>query len=114
MATTKELIEGLDNKIDKHIIDTADHEARMAAIERHMEKLTEAVVMIAKVEEKINVLEERREEQHERINRISLKTDDMAKDISSLVEKVNLGMKVSWLVIAVFITAIATQIGLPT
>jgi len=115
MATTNakiaQLVENLDNKLDQHIVDTADHETRMASMEKHMERLTEAVIMIAKVEQKISVLEERREEQHERINRLSAKIDNIDNSVTGLVEKVNFGMKISWLVVAVFITAIAAQFG---
>ena len=118
MATSNtriaQLVENLDNKLDQHIIDTADHEARMASMEKNMEKLTEAVIMIARVEQKIGVLEERREEQHERINRLSGKIDNIDSAVAGLVEKVNFGTRISWLVIAIFITAIATQLGLPT
>lgn len=106
------LVADMDAKLDEHIIATADQESRMASMEKNMERLTEAVIMIAKVEEKISDLEERRQEQDEKIDAVSTKVNDIQTSLSGLVEKVNFGMKISWIVITIFITAIAAQFGL--
>lgn len=87
--------------------------ARLDRIENKIDKMTDAIIQLAKVEEKISDLEERREEQHERLNRLSIKIDSIESSVTSLVEKVGIQQKIGWLVIAVFITAIATQLGLP-
>lgn len=87
--------------------------SRLDRIESKIDKMTDAIIQLAKVEEKIADLEERREEQHERLNRLSGKIDNIESSVTSLVEKVGVQQKIGWLVIAIFITAIATQLGLP-
>ena len=86
---------------------------RLDRIEEKIDKMTDAIIQLAKVEEKIADLEQRREEQHERLNRLSGKIDNIENSVTSLVEKVAVNQKISWLVIGIFVTAIAAQFGLP-
>ena len=73
-------------------------------IEDKIDKMSEAIVHLARVEEKISDLEERREEQHMRLNRFSEKLDNIDSQVTQLVEKVAFMQKVSWFFIATFIT----------
>ena len=86
---------------------------RLDRIEGKIDKMTDAIIQLAKVEEKIADLEERREEQHERLNRLSGKIDNIENSVTSLVEKVAVNHKISWLVIGVCVAALAAQFGIP-
>lgn len=88
--------------------------ARLDRIEDKIDKMADAIIKLARIEEKIADLEVRREEQHERLNSLSTKIDTIDRHVTSLVEKVNVMQKISWLVIGIFITGIAAQFGLPT
>lgn len=87
--------------------------ARLDRIEDKIDKMAEAIIHLARVEEKIADLEERREEQHERLNRLSFKLDSIEKHVTAVVEKVNVLQKINWLIVSAFITAIAAEIILP-
>lgn len=87
--------------------------ARLDRIEDKIDKMSEAIIHLARVEEKIADLEERREEQHDRLNRLSLKLDSIEKHVTAVVEKVNVLQKINWLIVSAFITAIAAEIILP-
>jgi ribosome-binding ATPase YchF (GTP1/OBG family) len=86
---------------------------RLDRIEDKIDKMAEAIIHLARVEEKIADLEERREEQHERLNRLSTKLDSIEKHVTAVVEKVGVLQKINWLIVSAFITAIATDIILP-
>ena len=81
---------------------------RLDRIEDKIDKMSEAIVQLARVEEKIADLETRREEQHERLNRFSQKIDDIDANLNSLIERVTFIQKISWVVIGVFLTGIGT------
>lgn len=83
--------------------------SRLDRIEDKIDKMTDAIVQLARVEEKIADLEERREEQHERMNRLSRKIDDIDANLTTLIERVSFMQRVSWVVIAIFLSAIATH-----
>jgi hypothetical protein len=87
--------------------------ARLDRIEDKIDKMSEAIIHLARVEEKIADLEERREEQHDRLNRLSLKLDSIEFHLTSVVQKVDVLHKINWLIISAFVTAIAAQFLLP-
>ena len=84
--------------------------ARLDRIEDKIDKMSEAIIHLARVEEKIADLEERREEQHDRLNRLSLKLDNIETHVASVVQKVDVLHKINWLIISAFVTAIAAQV----
>jgi phage shock protein A len=84
--------------------------ARLDRIEDKIDKMSEAIIHLARVEEKIADLEERREEQHDRLNRLSLKLDSIETHLASVVQKVDVLHKINWLIISAFVTAIAAQV----
>ena len=84
--------------------------SRLDRIEQKIDKLSDAIVQLARVEEKIADLEERREEQHNRLNALSSKIDNIDAHVTSLVEKVNFMQKASWLVISIMVAAAGTQL----
>jgi tetrahydromethanopterin S-methyltransferase subunit G len=82
---------------------------RLDRIEEKIDKMSEAIIQLARVEEKISDLEIRREEQHERLNRLSGKIDDIDTNVIQLIEKVGVMQKISWLFVGVFLSALATH-----
>ena len=72
---------------------------RLNRIEEKIDKMTDAIVSLARVEEKIEDLETRRAEQHERMNRLSGKIDNIEKHVTTLVEKVAYMQKFVWIVL---------------
>jgi len=71
---------------------------RLARIEDKLDKVSDAIVALARVEEKIADLETRREEGHERLNRISTKVDSIDSGVITMRERVNVLTKICWLV----------------
>jgi uncharacterized coiled-coil protein SlyX len=92
--------------------DTDTNANRLNRIEEKIDKMTDAIVSLARVEEKIEDLETRRAEQHERMNRLSGKIDNIETHVTTLVEKVAYMQKFVWIVlgtIATFLGAYFTQ-----
>ena len=71
---------------------------RLARIEDKLDKVSDAIVALARVEEKIADLETRREEGHERLNRISMKVDNIDSGVITMRERVNVLTKICLLV----------------
>jgi hypothetical protein len=71
---------------------------RLARIEDKLDKVSDAIVALARVEEKIADLETRREEGHERLNRISTKVDNIDSGVITMRERMNILTKICWLV----------------
>ena len=82
---------------------------RLDRIEQKIDKLSDAIVSLARVEEKIADLEVRREEQHDRLNKLSKKIDSIDTHVTSLVEKVSVMQKVGWIIVSVFIMGMSTR-----
>jgi chromosome segregation ATPase len=78
--------------------------ARLDRIEDKIDKMSEAIVTLARVEEKISDLEIRREEQHVRLNRLSEKIDNIDSHVTSLVENVSFMKKLVWFFFATIAT----------
>jgi chromosome segregation ATPase len=77
---------------------------RLDRIEDKIDKMSEAIVTLARVEEKISDLEIRREEQHVRLNRLSEKIDNIDSHVTSLVENVSFMKKLVWFFFATIAT----------
>jgi chromosome segregation ATPase len=77
---------------------------RLDRIEDKIDKMSEAIITLARVEEKISDLEVRREEQHVRLNRLSEKIDNIDSHVTSLVENVSFMKKLVWFFFATIAT----------
>ena len=84
-------------------------EERLQRIEDKVDKLADVVVGMARVEEKIQDLETRRAEGHERLNKMSKKLDDVDAHVISMRERMNVISKVMWLIGAGVVTALITH-----
>lgn len=83
---------------------------RMIRIEDKIDKMSEAIVQLARVEEKIEDLETRRSEQHERMNRLSVKIDNIDNHVTTLVEKVAIMQKFAWVLIGIVATVVGATL----
>lgn len=83
---------------------------RLNRIEEKIDKLSDAIVTLARVEEKISDLETRRIESHERANRISANIDELDRKVTSLNEKVLVLNRVMWIVVAGVVGTIFAQL----
>lgn len=83
---------------------------RLDRIEQKLDKMSEAVIQLARVEEKMDDLEVRRVEQHERMNRLSSKIDNIDSHVVTLVEKVAFMQKFAWALIGVVATVVGATL----
>lgn len=83
---------------------------RLNRIEEKIDKLSDAIITLARVEEKISDLETRRIESHERANRISANIDELDRKVTSLNEKVLVLNRVMWIVVAGVVGTIFAQL----
>ena len=86
---------------------------RLDRIEDKIDKMSEAIITLARVEEKISDLELRREEQHMRLNRLSEKIDNIDSHVTSLVENVSFMKKLVWFFFATISTLTISVILTP-
>lgn len=83
---------------------------RLQRIEDKLDKMSDAIVALARVEEKITDLEVRRAEGHERLNRMSGKMDDIDGIVISMRERMAVMTKIMWLVGAGVISSLMTHL----
>lgn len=78
--------------------------ARLDRIEEKIDRLSDAIITLARVEEKISDLELRRAESHERVNRISKSIDDISIQTSVIGQKVAILEKTTWCIVSAIVT----------
>lgn len=78
-------------------------------VEKKLDDMAEAIVVMARVEEKITSLETRRSENHERMNRLSAKIDENRDTIHAIKEKVTLMWSITIFAATSFAGAIFTH-----
>ena len=83
---------------------------RLGRIEDKMDKLADAIVTIARFEEKMEAYNKYREDSWERMNKFSSKLDVIEKMCDENAHTVNVINKLFWIAIAVGASAIAAQI----
>ena len=86
---------------------TMDH--RLDKIEEKIDKLTDAMVSMARAEEKINSLQKENSKTYERMNKLSAKLDDISYKVDENARTVSLVNKLFWVVIVAAAGAIATN-----
>jgi len=85
-------------------------DTRLDRIESKLDKLADAMISIARAEEKIEAMSEEHEKQYERINRLSVKIDEIERIVLDNQRTVNLISKLFWVVVVAATGAIATNI----
>ena len=83
---------------------------RLGRIEDKLDKLADAMISLARAEEKIEAMSDEHEKQYERINRLSVKIDDIERIVLDNQRTVNLISKLFWVVVVAASGAIATNI----
>tara|TARA_R110000803_G_scaffold46198_12_gene97075 strand:- start:3713 stop:3994 length:282 start_codon:yes stop_codon:yes gene_type:complete len=87
-----------------------DDDIRLQRIEDKLDKMSDAIVALARVEEKITDLEVRRAEGHERLNRLSNKLDAVDTHITSMRERMAVMTKIMWAVGTATVAAVLTHV----
>lgn len=85
-------------------------EERLSKIEEKIDKLSETLITLARVEEKISDLEIRRAESHERVNRLSASVDRIETQCTQMSAKVELSNKIIWGLSATVVVALISEI----
>ena len=83
---------------------------RLDRIEEKIDKMTEAIVQMARFEEKLDNYEKYRDESWARMNRFSEKLDRIEKKVDENAHTVGLINKLFWVAIVAFAGAVAAQI----
>ena len=83
---------------------------RLDRIEEKIDRLADAMIDLARAEEKIAALAESQGHHTERLNRLSRKIDDIAGETAENTRTVQLINKLFWVVIVAAIGAIASNI----
>lgn len=85
-------------------------EERLSKIEEKIDKLSDTLIALARVEEKISDLEIRRAESHERVNRLSSSIDRIETKCTQMSAKVELSNKIIWGLSATVVVALISEI----
>jgi len=84
-----------------------DHESRLDRIERKIDDLSEAMISLARAEEKLTSIEKNNFASYERMNRFSRKLDNLEKMVDNNTRTVSIITRLFW----IFVT-VATSGGL--
>jgi uncharacterized membrane protein len=83
---------------------------RLDRIEEKLDKLADAMVAMARAEEKISALSDDHDKMYERINRLSQKIDDIERVVLDNQRTVEFMHKLFWVVVVAAAGAITTNI----
>ena len=82
---------------------------RLQRIEEKVDRLAEAMISVARAEEKISTLMNDHEKMHERLNRLSAKLDDVQRTVDENARTVSIINKLFWAVITAIAIGLASQ-----
>jgi anti-sigma-K factor RskA len=85
-------------------------DSRLDRIEAKIDKLTDAMVSVARAEEKLVNMEQKYAAQYERMNKFSEKLDQLERIVGQNTATVNTINKLFWIAIIAMAGAIATNI----
>lgn len=88
---------------------TLTMESRLDKIEDKIDKLTDTMVSMARAEEKITALRTDQNKMYERINRLSVKLDEIQFKVDENARTVNLVNKLFWVAIVAAAGAVASH-----
>ena len=83
---------------------------RLTRIEEKLDRLADAMISLARAEEKIESLQEDHNKQYDRINKLSIKIDDIERIVRDNQRSVQFMHKLFWLVVVAAAGAITTNI----
>jgi len=82
---------------------------RLQRIEEKVDRRAEAMISVARAEEKISTLMNDHEKMHERLNRLSAKIDDVQRTVDENARTVSIINKLFWAVITAIAIGVASQ-----
>lgn len=85
------------------------NEKRFDRIEEKLDKLSEAMVLIARTDEKLVAMEQKHAAQYERMNRFSQKLDDIDKQLTENSQIIRNLSTFFWILVTAVVGAIITQ-----
>ena len=88
----------------------ADTDDRLVRIEQKVDKLSEALVSMARAEEKLVGLKEDHDRAFERLNRFSAKLDEIEKKVDDNARTVQTINKLFWVAVVAISGSIAAQL----
>ena len=103
-------LEDIKNLIEGHIVETQDHTSRMDRLDDKIEKLTDAVVAIARAEEKIATLVSSVKHIESELDSTHDRLVDLEKETMVNTRSVSFYNKLFWITITAFLTVIITAI----
>ena len=83
---------------------------RLNRIEEKIDKLSDAMILMVRAEEKLIALESKHTAQYERMNRFSQKLDGIEKKVDDNARTVQTINKLFWVIVVAVIGAIAAQL----
>lgn len=89
---------------------TDSNSDRLNRIEEKIDKLSDAMILMVRAEEKLIALESKHTAQYERMNRFSEKLDDIEKKVSDNAHTVQTINKLFWVIAVAVIGAITAQL----
>ncbi len=92
------------------VSDMTQSNTRLDRIEAKIDKLADAMVSVARAEEKLISMEQKYGAQYERLNKLSGKIDELEKVVITNSTTVNNINKLFWIVIVAAVGAIASNI----
>jgi chromosome segregation ATPase len=88
----------------------ADTDARLDRIEAKLDQLTDAMIAMARAEEKLAGLKQDHDRAFERINRLSQKLDEIERKVDENAHTVRIINKLFWVAIVSVTGSIAAQL----
>ena len=88
----------------------SETEDRLTRIEQKVDKLGEAMISMARAEEKITGLKTDYDKMYERMNKLSAKLDDIQSKVDENARTVSLVNKLFWVVIIAAVGSISAQL----
>ena len=85
-------------------------DSRLDRIEQKIDKLSEAMITVARAEEKLISMEQKYAAQYDRMNKFSEKLDELERIVTANAATVNTINKLFWVAIISMAGAIATNI----
>ena len=84
-------------------------DSRLHRIEEKLDKLADAMVAMARAEEKINALQDDHDKMYERLNRLSQKIDDISTKVDENSRTVQFIHRLFWVCIVAIAGALVTN-----
>jgi|TARA_B100001093_G_scaffold455391_1_gene465548 predicted nucleic acid-binding Zn-ribbon protein len=87
-----------------------DLDKRLGRMELKLDKLADAMVAMARAEEKLDALKNEHDKMYERVNRLSIKLDDVESGVNENSNTVKVINKLFWVAIIAASGAVAANI----